>query len=67
MEKTEKVWETPYLVVLSRGRPDESVLLHCKRIGNEGLTADATNTAQQGCDKGDDNNNCGACQARSGS
>ena len=66
MGKQEKVWETPYLVVLSRGTPDESVLLHCKRIGNDGLTDDATNTAQTGCDKGA-NNNCGACQSRSGS
>jgi hypothetical protein len=66
MEKIEKVWETPYLVVLSRGRPDENVLLHCKRIGNQGIQADATNTAQTGCDVGD-NKNCGACQSRSGS
>ena len=66
MVKTEKVWETPSLVVLSRGTPDESVLLHCKRIGALGVDADATATAQVGCDKAA-TTNCGACQSRSGS
>ena len=29
-----KVWEKPELVVLYRGKPEESVLLHCKHKNN---------------------------------
>ena len=66
MEKPEKNWETPYLVVLSRGTPDENVLLHCKRIGNTGDLGTSTSTGQIGCDAGS-GKNCGNCQSRSGS
>ena len=58
-------WTKPQLIVLTRGTPEESVLEHCKRIGDmhEGTP---TNESQVGCDKGA-NENCGACQSRSGS
>ena len=65
MDRQNKEWETPQIISLSRGTPDESVLLHCKRIG---ATSASTPEAvgQTGCDY-DNNNNCGACQSRSGS
>jgi len=59
-------WTRPQLIVLTRGTPEESVLLHCKRIGNTGWSSDATSTAQVGCDKAEPGN-CGNCQSRSGS
>ena len=60
---TRAKWETPQLVVLARGTPEESVLLHCKAIGVGG---GPTTISQEGCN---DNTvtNCGACQSRSGS
>lgn len=30
MEKEKKEWETPKLICLYRGRPEEAVLLYCK-------------------------------------
>lgn len=35
MEKEKKKWETPKLMCLYRGRPEEAVLGHCK-VGAEG-------------------------------
>lgn len=64
MEK-KKTWKTPQLVILARGTPEESVLTHCKRIGDMGA-GNPTNDSQTGCDAGK-NNNCGNCQSRSGS
>ena len=29
-----KLWTKPQLIVLTRGTPEESVLEHCKRIGD---------------------------------
>ena len=29
-----KPWKTPELVILFRGRPEESVLIHCKHKNN---------------------------------
>jgi hypothetical protein len=53
-----KVWKKPELVVLFRGKPEESVLFHCKHKNNP-VAAPATvhddcnDTAQT---------TCGACQ-----
>ncbi len=58
-------WTTPQLIVLARGTPEESVLTHCKRIGNVGVD-NPTSTAQLGCDHGLAGN-CGNCHSRSGS
>ena len=33
MKKEKKKWETPKLICLYRGRPEEAVLLTCKVIG----------------------------------
>lgn len=60
----DKSWTKPQLIVLTRGTPEESVLTHCKKIGQ--FEALASLVAQEGCDKGS-NQNCGACQSRSGS
>ena len=65
MSNKKMQWTKPQLIVLARGTPEESVLEHCKRIGDNNI-GDPTNEAQVGCDTGV-NNNCGACQSRSGS
>lgn len=66
METQKKTWEKPQLIVLARGTPEESVLLHCKRIG--ALTAtSALPVGQTGCDDAEIDGNCGTCQSRSGS
>ncbi len=36
MKKEKKKWETPKLVCLYRGRPEEAVLLGCKSNKTEG-------------------------------
>lgn len=64
MPKTE--WTTPQLIVLARGTPEESVLLHCKRIAAITATAPLP-VGQTGCDNAESDGNCGACQSRSGS
>ena len=66
MKQQDKVWETPQIISLSRGTPDESVLTHCKRIDNTGPTTKPEISSQDGCDAGIENN-CGNCQSRSGS
>jgi hypothetical protein len=65
MEMKKKAWETPQLIILARGTPEESVLTQCKRIGSIGATS-AQSIGQQGCDE-PALGNCGACQARGGS
>jgi hypothetical protein len=65
MDQQKKQWTKPQLIVLSRGTPEESVLLQCKQIGGS-FFATATALAQIGCDQGDPGN-CGACQSRGGS
>jgi len=32
MEKEKKKWETPKLICLYRGRPEEAVLVYCKLV-----------------------------------
>jgi hypothetical protein len=59
-----KNWIKPQLIVLTRGTPEESVLVHCKRIGDK--SGAPSSEAQVGCDAGA-NENCGNCQSRSGS
>ena len=65
MMTTKKLWTRPQLIVLARGTPEEAVLTHCKRIGDMSTTVPQTH-AQEGCDRGADNN-CGNCKSRSGS
>ncbi len=60
-----KPWVKPQLIILARGTPEESVLEHCKRIGDYNKTT-PENVAQVGCDNGK-TSNCGNCQSRSGS
>ena len=36
MEKEKKKWETPKLICLYRGRPEEAVLTACKAVGAAG-------------------------------
>lgn len=66
MEKQRKIWETPQLIILARGTSDESVLVQCKRIGANEFASLPLAAGQVGCDE-PNNQNCGACQARSGS
>jgi hypothetical protein len=70
MSSKKERWTKPQLIVLSRGTADESVLLHCKRIGHDVGEADPQSVGQTGCDyyqdPADPQQNCGACQSRSG-
>ena len=66
METQKKSWEKPQLIVLARGTPEESVLQHCKRIGNTTPVPYSQATGQTGCDQLNPGN-CGACQARASS
>ncbi len=54
MKKQEKKWETPKLVCLYRGRPEEAVLTGCK-LGPEQMGPGAGQYCQSGpgpkCDK----------------
>lgn len=67
MTKQLKSWETPQLIILARGTPEESVLLHCKRISPGSAATSPDNVGQNGCDYAEADGNCGACQARAGS
>ena len=40
MNPAEKTWQTPQLVVLARGTPEEAVLVACKNNNNLGDTLD---------------------------
>lgn len=57
------IWKKPKLIILSRNRPEESVLTHCKRA------AAGTNpgAGDQGCGNQSTPTNCAACQARASS
>ena len=67
MPKQQKSWQTPQLIILARGTPEESVLLHCKRIGYGGETTFSQSSGQTGCDQAEGDKSCGNCQSRSGS
>ena len=65
MSSAKMRWTTPQLIVLASGMPEESVLLHCKRIG--ATTGSPYSPRQEGCDYGEGHGVCGNCQSRSGS
>jgi len=67
MPKQQKSWETPQLIILARGTPEESVLLHCKRISPSSGATSPQDLGQEGCDMAEGDKKCGACQSRSGS
>jgi len=48
MEKEKKKWETPKLVCLYRGRPEEAVLLNCK-ARTPGVTTGPGSTCNKSC------------------
>jgi len=50
MEKEKKKWETPKLVCLYRGRPEESVLYYCKGTAAEGPSANKCKTGATECE-----------------
>ncbi len=64
MSEAKMRWTRPQLIVLSRGTPEESVLLHCKRIGGDAVSTAPENQGQNGCDNPAAGKNCGACRAR---
>jgi len=66
MEQLKKSWETPQLIILARGTPDESVLSHCKIIDKVGPNTGPDTNAQTNCNKLE-TNKCGNCKARAGS
>lgn len=65
MSEQNKTWETPQLIILARGMPEENVLLHCKQINPQFTTAVPQRVGQDGCDY-ETTANCGACQSRGG-
>jgi len=65
MENQKKTWEKPQLIVLARGTPEESVLLHCKTMNpNQPATGPADYVQQDMCAAGETKQNCSNCQAR---
>ncbi len=58
-----KVWKKPELVVLFRGKPEESVLFHCKHKNNP-VAAPAAIHDDCNDTSGD---HCGACQSNASS
>lgn len=61
----EKQWAQPQLIVLTRGMPEERVLLHCKTMNpNQPATGPTDLLYQDTCAGGPDYNNCRNCQAR---
>lgn len=59
MEQLKKSWETPQLIILARGTPQETVLEHCKQ---QSIITNGKEANDQGC--GWNGNSCAACQAR---
>lgn len=67
MDKHRKNWETPQLIILARGMPEENVLEHCK-TKNPNQPATGMLTSQQDtCAAGDGFTNCSNCQSRANS
>lgn len=63
MGKQQKIWETPQLIILARGMPEENVLTVCKSI-DATVNVGPTKASQTLC--GMDAENCAACQSRGG-
>lgn len=72
METLKKTWETPQLIILARGMPEETLTTGCKVIGDGALALHPKGAQQNGCndymptpDPTDPTKvNCGSCQAR---
>jgi hypothetical protein len=64
MGKTNKVWQTPQLIILARGMPEENVLTACKAI-NAPFSVLPENYQQSNC-ADTPVGNCGTCQSRGG-
>ena len=63
MDSKQKTWDTPQLIILARGMPEENVLTVCKSI-DATVNVGPTQASQTLC--GMDANNCAACQSRGG-
>ncbi len=62
MQNAMKKWDRPQLIVIGRGKPEESVLSGCKSKANpNGTLSTATKTNCNNLD-----GNCGACQSNGG-
>ncbi|NLG28705.1 MAG: hypothetical protein GX557_12395 [Chloroflexi bacterium] len=60
-----KAWQRPQLIVLSKGTPQENVLLHCKTMNpNQAQTGPSDLVYQDTCAGGPNYNNCRNCQSR---
>lgn len=66
MVKQRKIWETPQLVIIAKGTPEENVLIACKTQNPNTPVVSGPNdlTQQDRCAAGDDFTNCSNCQAR---
>ena len=64
MNKQTKAWETPQLIILARGMPEESVLTGCK-TQNPAINAlgPAEEVSQDKCASGSETN-CSNCKSR---
>jgi hypothetical protein len=61
-----KTWETPQLIILARGTPEETLTNGCKVIQKPDMTGGgATSNYQDGCNE-TNALPCGTCQGRSG-
>lgn len=67
MTEQNKAWETPQLIILARGTPEESVLTHCKTMNpNQQFPGPDLTTQQLTCAAGVVGK-CDVCQARANS
>lgn len=62
-EKT-KAWETPQLIILARGTPEESVLTNCKTMNPNRPNTGEAKSQQDTCAAGPEKKNCSPCQSR---
>ena len=63
MEAKKKSWETPQLIILARGTPEESVLASCKAIST--LNPGPNTSIQNSCSTLE-TTNCSNCASRGG-
>lgn len=67
METQKKTWETPQLIILARGTPEESVLTNCKTMNpNDPAIGPNTTTYQLTCAAGSEDK-CDNCLSRGNS